>query len=475
MNKFNITKTFLYNWRYTIGYSVIAIGLIAILIFAGINIPGGISNQEIKSVIISDSTNFSDFWSIDVINLPYHLLQHASMAFFGVSIFSIKLPSIILAFMSVLGLLLLLRQWFKPNIAILVSLITITTGQFLFISQNGTPEILYIFWPIWIILLASILPVQKKFRKLIVISLFAASAISLYTPLSLYMLLAIVAAVILHPHLRYLIKKLSKSEILIGAMIVSITLAPLVNALVKLPKLGLTLLGIPDRWPNFISNISSLGNQYFGFMNSSNGIIITPFFGLGLMLIIALGIYYVVKSRETAKSYVLMIWTLFLFPLVLINPDFTGITFLPLIVLFAFGLNGLLSHWYELFPRNPYARIGGLIPIIILVIVLVSLGTSRYIYSYKYDPNIVSNFSNDIELIPSNTKNIVVVNNELTFYRVISKFNSKITVSVSPNGNEFLATHESKNTFSGYKIDRIITNSLDKNSDRFYLYKKSSD
>ncbi len=86
-----------------------------------------------------NSLTFSDPASWAVANAPYYWLQSLILSTFGISVFTIKLPSLILALVSAVGLILLLRRWFKPNIAVLVSLIAISTGQFLFIAQQGTP------------------------------------------------------------------------------------------------------------------------------------------------------------------------------------------------------------------------------------------------------------------------------------------------------------------------------------------------
>lgn len=473
IRNFDISETFFYKWRYWIGYGLIGIGLIAVLIFAGSFLPGGLSSAEMQSVVKSNTVNIRDFWSLDVINMPYHLLQHASIAVFGVSILSVKLPSIIIAFISVIGLFLLLKNWFKPSIGILATLIAITTGQFLFIAQNGTPDIMFLFWPVWLILIASQIPLQQRFRKLFIVAFFMAAALSLYTPLSLYVILVIAGAIILHPHLRYLLKQLSKLEMAMGLFVISILISPLVTALIKSPKLGLELIGIPYNWPNIFANLSSLGAQYFGFANPGGSTIITPFFELGSMLLIALGVYYVWKSKATAKSYVVILWTLCLIPIVILNPTDTSITFLPLVILMASGLSGLLSHWYGLFPRNPYARVGGLVPIVILVIVLVLSGLNRYIYGYIYDPDIVPNFNKDISLIPSGRQNLMVSAREFPFYNVVAKYNKKITVTTNnPVTNTVLVSHDARQNLKGYKLERIITNSNNGSSDRFYLYKK---
>ena len=473
MFNLRISELSIYRWRYWIGYGIVAIGLIAVIVFASLYSPGGISTQEMESVVKSSSINFANFESLMVTNLPYHLLQQASLAIFGVSILSIKLPSIILAFLSAVGIILLLINWSKPRIAVLTSLIAITTGQFIFIAQYGTPSILYLFWPVLLILLASIISHKPtRFRMFFKIAFCIVAALSLYTPLSIYVLIALVSAILLHPHLRFLIRQLSKPKIMIGMAVAFLLSIPLVITIIKTPNLGLTLLGIPTKWPNLGANFTSLGAQYLGFTKPGGTTLMTPFFELGLMLIIAIGIYYVIKTWATAKSYVIGLWALCLIPIVVLNPSYTSITFLPLVLLMAFGLNMLLMHWYDLFPRNPYARIGGLIPVIILVAVLVVSSVDRYVHGYKYDPNIKPSFSNDLALIPTDTKNLVVASNELAFYKVIATHNKLLNVSTLPTTDTFLATHNANQAFIGYKIDKIITSSISNHGDRFYLYKK---
>jgi 4-amino-4-deoxy-L-arabinose transferase-like glycosyltransferase len=475
MSKFDITESFMYRWRYLIGYVLVAIGLIAALVFVGLYLPGGISKQEMQSVVTSDAIGRANLGSIPVINLPYHLLQKASLVIFGVSALSIKLPSIILAFLSAVGIILLLTKWLKPGIGVLASFIAITTGQFLFIAQDGTPGVLYLFWSVWLILVATLISRQQKPRTFFKIAFCILAALSLYTPLSIYTLIALVSSVVLHPHLRYLLKQLSKLKLLVGTSIAVVFLAPLMVALFKTPSLGLTLLGIPTKMPDFSANLASLGAQYLGFTRPGGMTLMTPFFELGSMLIIALGVCRVIQRRATAKNYVIISLTLLLIPIVILNPNITSVTFLPLVLILASGLKGLLLYWYKLFPRNPYARIGGLIPVIILVTVLMFSGIERYVQGYRYDPGVVTNFSKDIKLIPADTKNIVVASDELAFYQVVAKHNKQFNVSTLPTSNTFLATREAKQTFTGYEIDKIITTSTSNQGDRFYLYKKITD
>lgn len=473
MGKFIISESFLYKWRYVFGYTFIALGLIAVLIIVGLYLPGGLSAQETQSIVDGDSIEIASILnSTNIINMPYLFLQKLSLSLFGVSIFTIKLTSLFLAFISIICIIVILGYWFKRSIGILASLVAITTGQFLFIAQDGTANIMFLFWPVCLLFLATLIAFHKKLKWFYALGFFIIAGLSLYTPLSIYLILALIFVTFLHPHLRYLIKQIPQQTLVIGIIIFTIIITPLANSLISNPDIGLSLAGIPTSWPNFGANLSSLGAEFFGFSKPGGLTIMTPFFELGSMLIIAIGIFHTIKTGVTAKNYIIISWIVCLIPLMILNPELSNISFLPLVLLLGTGISATLGYWYKLFPNNPYARIGGLIPVIVLVFALVVSGMSRFVYGYQYDPNIISNFSNDLALIPKDTNNILVSNSEKAFYEVISKYNNKLQIINEPTGDKFLVTHKAKQDFSDYSIEKIITSSLKNDSDRFYLYTK---
>lgn len=474
MAKIDITELSIYRWRYWLGYGLVAIGLVAALVFAGLYLPGGLSNAEMKSVVISDSIQISNPGTLAIVDLPYHLLQKVIITIFGVSVFSIKLPSLILAFFAAIGLFLLLRRWFKPNIAVLTSFIAITTSQFLFIAQDGTPAVLYLFWPVWLILLATLISYGENHKTALRIAFYVLAALSLYTPLSVYMLVALVSAVFLHPHLRYLLKQLNTKRIILGVLLLLAISTPLIITIINTPSLGLSLMGIPTNLPDFASNLSVLGADYLGFTNPGGSTIMTPFFELGSMLIILIGARYILKTKATAKSYVIILWILCLLPPTILNPDFATSLFLPIVLLLAAGIRVLLYSWYDIFPLNPYARFAGLIPIIILVTVLIASGVDRYMYGYRYDPDVAASFSKDIKLLPDDTEYLLVSPDEKSFYLVLANHSSKLRIIESPVGNQFTSTRNAKPTGDNFEITKIITSPYKTDSDRFYLYTNTS-
>ena len=471
----DFSKYFLYRWRYVIGYSLVGILLAGLLLFAGLYLPGGISEQEMNSVVRSAALSLNSPESLAIANLPYYWFQAGIFALFGVSIFTIKLPSLILGLLSAVGLIMLLRRWFKPNIAVLASLIAVSTGQFLFISQLGTASILYIFWPIALLLLGTQVTRGKKFRLLWKTLFAITAALSLYTPLSIYPLIAIVLAIMLHPHLRAAVRKLKKIRLAFVIALFLVLIAPLVYLIGFVnPDLGLTLLGfVPQSWPpDLLANFFTLLKQYFLFWDPSITTVLTPVFGLGTALLILLGFYRLILTRETTRSYLIIIWIVCLTPILLINPAFTSVTFVPSILMLAAGLMSLIGYWYRLFPLNPYARITGLIPIILLVATLIVTGLVRYVYGYHYSPSVAGLYSNDLRLLPKDTTQLVVSDNERAFYEAVADINGTFAVVDKPTDSVFVVTRAANKDFEGAKIKQIITNARSTDANRFYVYQK---
>lgn len=469
----DFSKYSLYRWRYIIGYSAIGLLLAGLLLFAGLYLPGGLSTSEHTSVIRSTAMTFSDPSTLAIQNAPYYLLQKGVFHLFGISIFTIKLPSLILALASAIGLTLLLRRWFKPNIAVLASFIAISTGQFIYIAQHGTPSVLYIFWPIALLLLGTQITRGKKWRFLWKVLFSVVAALSLYTPLGTYPLLAVLLAVVFHPHLRAIIRRLSRVRLSIVTAIFLVLIAPLFWFITINPQLGLTLLGAPTNWQGFGTNAVTVLKQYFLFWDPSITTVMTPVFGLGSALLIILGLYRLIRTRETTRSYLVIFWMLCIVPVLILNPGFTSVTFVPSVLMLAAGLTSLIGYWYRLFPRNPYARVTGLIPIAILVGALVSTGLFRYIYSYHYHPEVAPMYSKDLRLLPQDTRQLVVAKDEQAFYKAVASYRDDLTVTTTPTSDVFTVTRQARKNIDGYEVGRIITNEFSREADRFYVMQRA--
>ena len=466
--KFNITTSFLYKWRYFIGYGTIFILLAGLLFVAGFLIPGELSASEERALITSQQLEVTELWRSVPINAPFHILQHFSLELFGATILGIKLPSLILGIITAISMIFLLRRWFTPGVAVLAAAIAITTGQFLFVAQQGSAGIMYLFWPTVLLLLATLVANRLRYARLWQFLCLTVAALSLYTPLGIYVILALASAILLHPHLRHIVYRLPNGYLAVCTVFSMALLTPLALTVISDPSYGLRLLGVPSQWPDLLANLQQLGNKYFGFMSLGSTSALLPVFSLSSMLLILYGLYRSIHTSQTVQSYVVLAWMVLLIPVLVINPSFTSIIFVPLFLLLASGLEGMLRRWYRLFPRNPYARVAGLLPLIVLVSSMMMFGLERYSYGYQYAPDIVNNFSKDILLIPETDK-LVVSPDQFELYTAVASYHDNLEVlPQAPASGGYAVTADA---YDPKTIpSSVVTTGRSDDAARFYLY-----
>ena len=123
MKKVIISKLFLYRHRFIIGYLLLGIVFTATLLYLPTITPNGLSEAEMESVVTSMNTGKDTVISGNIIDLPYHMLQKATILLFGLTTYGIKLPSIIIGALLCFLFVLLLNRWFKNNVACLASIL----------------------------------------------------------------------------------------------------------------------------------------------------------------------------------------------------------------------------------------------------------------------------------------------------------------------------------------------------------------
>lgn len=486
-----INKFAFYRFRYPLAYLVFAIALATMLLIAGFYLPGGLQETEIRSALISDRLNPALIFNLqpeELIYLPYRLLQAASISLFGISVIGIKLPSIILGFASALGILYLLNLWYHRNVAIVAAIIAVTTNQFLLSSQAGQAGVAYIFLTTMILIAASMITRRSAYAKVWVLAGATLAAVSLYMPLNVYVLIALVLTAAIHPHARHvLFRRASKTILALGFVIFAIIISPLIVGIVNDPSILRTLLGVSESIANVSQSASVLLQNYSSFAAPTTGAVIAPVYGLGLVLLIGLGLYRLFSAKYTARSYILSFWLVLLIPLVCLNPGFISITFIPVVLLIALAVDYLIRSWYVLFPRNPYARIFGLLPLGVLVVGLVVSSIDRYVYGLHYDRAVYSSYSYDLPILTERLKGfkdnesvlLIVSNENLEFYQSFAKHQNYVA-SLNVSSDPTLATSATtaivertqKSGIDKTPSDILVTRTTE-NADRFYLYKNS--
>jgi hypothetical protein len=81
-------------------------------------------------------------------------------------------------------------------------------------------------------------------------------------------------------------------------------------------------------------------------------------------------------------------------------------------------------------------------------------------------------YSNDLRLLPKDTTQLVVSDDERAFYEAVARINGTFTVVDKPTDDVFVVTREANGAFEGAKIKQIITNARSTDANRFYVYQK---
>ncbi len=473
-----LSKLFLYRYRFHVGFFLLAVAYIVILFGLPLLAPAGLSEAEMKSAAHSYALQPDSVLKGDIVDLPYRALQKLSIMLFGLTIYSVKLPSIIIGLFLGLLLILLLNRWFKTNVALLASILAVLSASFLFLAGSGTPLIMLVFWPTLLLWLGSKIQGVTKPKPLYCFVFAFALLASIFTPHLIYLAAFIVLFALLHPHLRFTIKTLPTVPLILTLFIILVGLAALVVAAFVNPSIIPELLFAPGlTLGGFFANIQVAFLPLFSWSTTLESQFLSPFVGLASIALAVIGLLSTAKGFFASRNSIascLIIFTIFLAGL---NPESAILILLPLAILIAHGLRYILDKWYKLFPDNPYARISAVFPIGIFMGIIIIGGLTHFLFGYHYVPMVADEFNNDLTLLRSqvdNDQTIYIIDNEVAynFYQILQANGEGYPVAADfPTDQELpheYATLGHQET-SG-ELKRIIVSSKSNNSDRIYVY-----
>ncbi len=492
-NQTVIAQTFLYKWRYVLAYAALALVFVGLTALLPLFTPGGLSTAEMESATAAYELKIGSFTPGNVLNMPYLLLQKASIHLFGMSVLSIKLPSIVLALISGLLIVLLLSHWFKKNVAAIASGLILSAGVFLTVAGHGTADIMYVFWPALILWLGFKAMSDKRSLDIYDVALYMALALSLYTPYMVYAVAAMVVTVAVHPHLRFLFKQLPQfwHWVALGAAVV-VSLPLIISTIFHFNYNAVALLFGPGTdmrvaFSAIPGNLRLSFRQLFSFQTALDSPIVTPGFGLPMFILSGLGFFGLLKERHSAKNYFLYLWLLFVGLVMALAPAGLGLIVLPAAILVAGGIDFILRKWYGTFPLNPYARVLGLLPVAALLIAVVVGNVQYFAYGGMFVPQIADHYSQDLALLKENAADgsLVLVPEgsvEQRFYRAAGTLDGFTVDTEVPSGfagdtillSPSLYAEDFKRP-ENLQLARIVTSSRSNDGDRLYIYRNSAD
>lgn len=477
MKKRTPTSLFLYRYRFHVGFILLALAYIALLFGLPLLAPNGLSESEMASAAHSYDLQPDSVLKGDIVNLPYRALQKLSIMLFGLNVYSVKLPSIVIGLILGLLLILLLNRWFKTNVALLASILAILSASFLFLAGSGTPLIMLVFWPTLLLWLGSKIQGVTKPKPLYCFVFAFALLASIFTPHLIYLAAFIVLFALLHPHLRFTIKTLPTVPLILTLFIILMGLAALVVAAFVNPAIIPELLLAPGlTFGGFIENVKVAFLPLFSWNTTLESQFLSPFVGLASIALAAIGLLSTTKGFFASRNSIascLIVFTIFLAGL---NPESAILILLPLSILIAHGLRYILDKWYTLFPDNPYARISGVLPIGAFMGIMIYGGITHFLYGYRYVPMVADEFNNDVTLIQENLtqgETLYVINDEISynFLKILQESHTFTVENQIPAPDQLPTKYATlgHQNIPG-ELNTIITSPKSDNSDRIYMY-----
>ncbi len=474
MKKITISKLFLYKHRFVIGYTILAIAFIILIFGLPLISQSGLSQAEMDSAVSSYYLSPDAISSGDLVDLPFRLLQKLSITIFGLSAYSIKLPSIIIGLFLALVLIMLLNRWFKNNVSLLASGLVILSTPFLYLAGSGTPLIMLIFWPTLLLWLGSKIQGEKKPSPTYSFLFAIALLLSIFTPYMVYFALFCVIFVIAQPHLRFIVKSLPKVPFIIISLLVVGGIGTLVANIIMHPDTIMELLFAKSYNINdFFSNIAQGLTFAFQFKGSVESTFVSPLISLPTLAIALIGLFSTTRGFFASRNSIATLLIIYTLIITGFNPEAIIFLILPIAILDAHGIKYLLEKWYGLFPENPYARVAAFFPLAILFGMIIIPSLVQYINTYRYNPAVAQSFTSDLRIIRENlTSEVLVVSDNYDFYHILNDTTDLTVVSEAVNldNADIAVLHGGVEVPENYKLNKIITSPEASESDIIYLY-----
>lgn len=478
-----LKQILLYNYRYVFAYSCMVVFILFFLCWRLWSHPSGVSDVELEYA----ATN-ADF--MGVLSNPsfilHSILQWISMQIMGATALSFRIPSVIIAAITVILTYLLLKKWFGKPMSLLTTTLIVSADWYLFISRLGTGSIEFTLWLTAALLAITRLMAKKPFAlQTLSISLVLLS----FTSFGIYAAITIVACLFFMKPFRLKIQEATKNQKIAAGSILLIGLIVFIYSSFSSSGFIQSMLGISGSLPSPVQYVKNVAN------NATSPILVTPnndpLFGLTAVvyfrifeaIFMLFGLIMLWKSRVNKLNIMVLILTLVLCLLSGLSSEPIGasLILLPAMIYLAAGLKHLIFRWKKTFPKNPYARIAGYGPLGVLVILVVISHYLSYFQIWSSQTEMRLTFSKEYTLLTkelSREGRCVIIGAKEEIRELISKTPTTCDTSFSDiwpelddqNTRVIVASADIKDGINTVTISRPLADGLANNGLHFWVH-----
>jgi hypothetical protein len=306
----------------------------------------------------------------DPLNAPYKIVLYAVMQLGHHSLLATRIVAAAFAVAASLLFFMVARGWFGYRSALLGTIMFASSAGFLHIARLGSALILQMGL---LLLLATAVwwrNEQRPSQPKLLLTLLAFAALW-YVPGMIWF--ELLAVWVLHKQLRYAAWRLGWQQRTAGLVLFLVLVAPLIRAFVLSPHLLLTFAGLPQQFAPPLEMAQNIAGSLLSVGFHSNGLSSLwlahlPLLNVTEIVLLALGVYTLVRRVALRRSLYILAATVLSLLLIGLNGPVDISSLLPLLYLvIAGGLYELLRRWMSVFPRNPFARFAGVFCIIAML------------------------------------------------------------------------------------------------------------
>lgn len=392
--KRSIQRSWLYRYRYLLASILLAVIVLAISIYRFWSVPSGLSASEKLSAIASGRLASGNITGL--VNAPWLIPEALAIKLYGMTIFALRLPALLLLVASILTMMLAIRAIYRPSLAMMGGLLMACSAFTISLGRAGTPAVMTVLLLTLAILLGYYV-VNAKQKVALAIGLALDLMALSYMSGGLYIVVALAVVALLHPKSRYIIKCHKKLLAGVAVAYVILLLVPiLLIGGCRTTLASLLAIGTPS-----LANLRQLASGYVAGSAGLTGGLMTPMLTITGAIMVVIGLITLARRGGllSLRSYMIISLLVAGVSMAAFNPDYIYLLFVPTILLEVIAIGYIVDKWHGLFPQNPYARSLAILALSILIGSISLLDINRYISAVSYQASVVYQYDQTLPAV----------------------------------------------------------------------------
>jgi 4-amino-4-deoxy-L-arabinose transferase-like glycosyltransferase len=397
MKKFGEWVSLDTSWRFLSTVVIVGAGLSLLLVSHLETLLPGYSSAEVATISGISTSAIID----NPINAPYKITTLVVNKVIDNQLLAARLSAALFGALTIGLFYLGIRHWHATRTAFLATILFACSAWFLHVARLGTADILL---PFSLLLLAicSYWIATAEHTKFSYFAALLAIGIAVYTPGMIWFIG--LGIILRHKDVRLIKRRLPTSyQAALYSLLIVLVIAPLAYSAAKHPHIIMSLLGLPEHWPNIleiIKNFVALPVHIFIWQphNPVWSVGSLPFADAFAGILFPLGLYYYFKFRSLARAKLLGICFIITAILIALDGPVSEALLLPLVyIVVTGGIALLLGQWLTVFPKNPFAKTLGIVLITIAVVMSCVYNLRSYFIAWPNNTETKAEFAKTSE------------------------------------------------------------------------------